>query len=67
MSYPVEMIRVNSSVIRAVGYDSGTLVVEFHSGRSYEYHGVPSSVYEALQHASSVGAYYNQNIRGSYS
>jgi hypothetical protein len=30
---------VNSSAIRAVGYDGHTLTVEFHSGRIYNVHG----------------------------
>ena len=60
------MISVNSSAIRAVGWNDGTLTVEFHSGRIYNHPGVPYSVYEGLMQASSKGAYYNRNIRGRY-
>jgi hypothetical protein len=60
------MISVNSSAIRAVGYDGYTLTVEFHTGRVYDHHGVSYSVYVEFMNASSMGAYYNQNIRGRY-
>ena len=60
------LIRVNSSAIRAVGYDGYTLTVEFHSGRIYDHPGVPYSVYADLMQAHSMGAYYNAHIRGRY-
>lgn len=60
------MILVNSSAIRAVGYDGHTLTVEFHSGRVYDHPGVPYSVYAGLMQAASKGAYYNRFIRGRY-
>ena len=60
------MIRVNSSAIHAVGYDGHTLTVQFHSGRVCDHHGVPYSVYYGLMSASSMGAYYNSNIKGRY-
>ena len=60
------LIQVNSSAIRAVGYDGYTLTVEFHTGRIYDHPGVPYSVYAGLMRASSIGAYYNRHIRGRY-
>ena len=60
------MIRVNSSAIRAVGYDGYTLSVEFHNSGVYDHPGVPESVYDGLMNASSMGAYYNRYIRGRY-
>ena len=62
----MKLIRVNSTAIRAVGYDGHTLAVEFHSGRIYNHPGVPPSVYEAFMDAESMGAYYNRHIRGRY-
>ena len=59
-------IAVNSSVIRAVGYDGSTLAIEFHTGRVYDHPGVPYSVYAGLMEASSVGRYYNRYIRGRF-
>ena len=66
MSYYTTLIPVDSSAIRAVGYDGSTLTVEFHSGRIYDHPNVPYSVFENLMHSSSKGAYYNQYIRGRY-
>jgi hypothetical protein len=60
------MIPVNSSCIRAVGYDGRTLRVEFHGGRVYDHPGVPYHHFEGLLNASSKGAYYNEHIRGKY-
>jgi hypothetical protein len=59
-----ELILVNSSAIRAVGYDGHTLTVEFHSGRIYDHPNVPYDVYAAFMNASSLGTFYNQHIRG---
>ncbi len=60
------MIRVQSSAIRAVGYDDYTLTVEFHGGRIYDHPGVPESVFRGLMGASCKGSYYARNIRGRY-
>ena len=60
------LIPVNSTAIRAVGYFGGILTVEFHSGRVYDHTGAPVWVFLEFMGASSLGAYYNANIRGSY-
>jgi len=59
---------VESSVIRAVGYerDTATLEIEFHSDNVYRYFAVPHGVYEGLINAESVGAYFNQRVRDRY-
>jgi hypothetical protein len=62
----MNMLPVNSSAIRAVGYDGHTLSVEFHSGKTYDHPGVPDSVYREFMAASSMGAYYGRHIRGRY-
>ena len=63
----LEMIPVQSSNLRSVGYDSTTqtLVIEFHSG-VYEYYGVPESTYRGLMSASSKGQYHHRFIKHSY-
>ncbi|MCX6907775.1 MAG: KTSC domain-containing protein [Verrucomicrobia bacterium] len=66
MSYYVEMIRVNSSAINAVGYDGSNLYVEFHSGRTYTHPNVPYYHFEGLLNAESHGGYYNCYIRGKF-
>ena len=61
------LIPVRSSAIRAVGYNGYTLAVLFHTSDTvYEHPGVPLSVFLGLMRASSMGAYYNQHIRGQY-
>ena len=60
------MIPVDSSAIRAVGYDGSTLTVEFHTGRVYDHPNVPYYVYIGLMQAGSKGGYYSRYIRGKY-
>lgn len=62
----MQMIPVNSSNLRAVGYEDGRLYVEFHSGSLYYYDNVPEAVYHALMNASSHGKYFSANIRDVY-
>jgi hypothetical protein len=58
---------VNSSSIRAVGYDGNHLFVQFHTSATiYTHYGVPYSVFAGLMHSSSMGRYYNRYIRGRY-
>lgn len=58
-----------SSVIRSFSYepDQGRLIIEFMSGRRYEYFNVPASVYAGLRSASSRGSYFNSWVRDRYS
>ena len=61
---------VESSLIRSVGYDlpSSVLEIEFTGeGRIYEYYDVPLSVYSELMAAPSKGEYFNEYIRDMYS
>ena len=63
----MSLVLVNSSSIRAVGYDGSHLFVQFHTSDTiYTHHGVPYSVYAGLMQARSMGAYYNHYIRGRY-
>jgi KTSC domain len=60
---------VDSTLIKAVGYDlpSCVLEVEFHGGKLYEYYDVPLTVYSRLMAAESAGTYFNESIRDLYS
>jgi hypothetical protein len=57
-----------STVIRRYFYcpDSGTLWVEFVSGRRYVYSDVPREVAETLGSAFSKGVYFNTRIRDRF-
>lgn len=65
----MEMTIVDSSLIRAIGYDenTNTLRLEFNKGRGYEYQNVPKEVYKGIMKASSAGRYFNAEIKGNYS
>ena len=61
------LIEVESSAIRAVGYDGYTLAVVLHTSDTvYEHPDVPYEVCVGLLQAESKGDYYNAQIRGKY-
>lgn len=64
----MEMIRVNSSAIAAVGYDppSQRMKIQFKQGKTYDFCRVPQSVFDGLLSASSKGSYYDSHIRNRY-
>lgn len=64
----MERKAVESSQVKAVGYDPATKVleVEFHSGAIYQYPGAEPDVYEGLMNAESVGRFFNQNVKFSF-
>ncbi|WP_049629345.1 KTSC domain-containing protein [Cellvibrio sp. pealriver] len=57
---------VSSSNVASVGYDEGTLEVEFNNGAVYQYFDVPQHIFEELVGAASVGAYLAAHIKGVY-
>lgn len=63
------MVYLDSSAIRAADYNERTLVlaITFTSGNTYDYYGVPKSVYLGLISAASAGQYFNAYIRDQYS
>jgi hypothetical protein len=56
---------VNSSTVDAIAFDdaSSTLGVRFKNGTEYEYSTVPESVYRGMLAASSVGRYFDANVK----
>jgi hypothetical protein len=61
----MDYIQVSSSNISAVAYDdeTSTLGVRFLNGTEYHYSNVPPDVFEGLKSASSVGTYFDQNVK----
>ena len=59
------MLRTNvsSSNIRSIGFENGTLEVQFTSGEIYQYFNVPESVHRGLMLAASHGQYFDSNIK----
>lgn len=64
----MDMIRVSSSAISAIGYDAATMrmKITFVQGHTYDFCMVPASVFNGLLHANSKGRYYNDHIRDRY-
>lgn len=62
----ITLTPVKSSNIAAIGYQDGTLAVQFSSGAVYHYDGVPPNVFAEMQAAESVGRYFSANIRSQY-
>ena len=67
MSEP-EMEPVVSEAVDRIGYDeeSQEVYVEFSSGVTYAYSGVPAAVYEDFRGAASIGNYVNTILKSTY-
>ena len=61
--YPVE-----SGVMSHVGFDepTRTLSILFHTGKRYEYDGVPEQVFKDFMDAPSKGRFFNDHIDEKY-
>jgi hypothetical protein len=59
---------VKSRILRSVGYDENTkiLEIEFTSGLVYQYSGVPPKVYADLMHSAEIGKYYSEKVRPKF-
>ena len=57
---------VSSTDLVSVGYENGTLEIEFKGNRVYQYFNVPQSVYQSLMAAFSKGTYFHANIKDRY-
>lgn len=57
----------NSTNLKSMQYNAGTLTLEFNAGGTYEYYNVPQEVVSELQQAQSAGSYFHKFIREKYS
>ena len=64
----IKLTPAKSSNISHTGYDpfTNTLAVQFKSGATYHYHGVPLDVYHALGKSESVGKFISANVLGKF-
>jgi hypothetical protein len=62
----MQWLPVHSSNVSRIAYESGTLLVQFHNGSTYQYDGVPFEVWEEFMSASSKGQFVWQRLRGKY-
>ena len=68
MAIPVERQSVKSRILRSVGYDDSTkiLEIEFHTGLVYQYSGVPPKVYADLMHSGEIGKFFSEKVRTQF-
>lgn len=59
----MEMVPVQSSNVKALGWEDEVLEVEFVKGGKYRYTGVPEEIYNILLNADSVGKAFYRYIR----
>jgi len=64
----LERHAVKSVILRSVGYDDSTkiLEIEFHSGLVYQYLGVPLKVYTDLMRSGEIGKYFSEKVRTQF-
>ena len=64
----MDMVRVNSTAITAVGYDgaTGRMKITFKQGRTYDFCRVPSHIHKGLMDAASKGSYFDRVIKDRY-
>lgn len=55
-----------SSNIKGIAYDDGTLYVKFHKDTVYVYSGVTRQRYDAFKNSESKGQYFHKKIRSNY-
>ena len=65
----MEMKRINSGKLRAVGYDARarTLHVEFDNGSVIDYAGVGDEIWRRLSSSSSAWSYFRDNVEEEFS
>jgi hypothetical protein len=59
----MEMKKVESSNIQAVGWEDEVLEVSFVKGGTYRYTGVPEEIYKAFMSSPSKGKFFHARIR----
>jgi hypothetical protein len=61
----MEKLAVQSTAITAVGH-TRVLEIQFKSGKTYQFFGVPEDVYIEFLRSGSKGQFFNKHIRGKY-
>jgi hypothetical protein len=59
----MEMKKVESSNVEAIGWEDDVLYVKFKKGGTYQYSGVPKLLWQAFKTADSKGKFFHQKIR----
>ncbi len=59
----MQRAQVQSSMIKSVGWENGTLEVEFSNGKIYTYPATEQE-HKEMMAAESIGKHFNQHIKG---
>lgn len=64
----IEMKRVSSGKLRAIGYDPGARVlqIEFDDGRIMQYQPVGQEIWRRLSTSGSMSSYFRDNIEDEF-
>lgn len=64
----MERLSVKSRILRSVGYNESTkiLEIEFSSGFVYQFFSVPPKVYADLMKSDAIGKYFSEKIRPKF-
>lgn len=64
----MEMKRINSGKLRAIGYDAGKRIlrVELDDGAAIDYSGVGAELWRRLSSSGSAWSYYRDNIEEEF-
>jgi len=64
----MNQVEVKSSFIQSIGYEDGTLEVEYKDGGLYKYTDVPYETYESVMGAESIGRSLREQVfKGGFS
>lgn len=64
----IALAPVESTALQSMGYDmgTGTLRVQLHNGKVYDYHDVSAEKYAAMMGSKSIGSFWNQKIKAMH-
>ena len=64
----MERETVESSTVLSIGYEptTGTLEIEFKTGRLYQYYNVPEPIYQQFLESDSKGKFLHAYIKPAY-
>lgn len=62
----MKMYDVDSSNIKAIGYENGNVIVAFKNGTQYAYENVDEKLFKCFLDSDSKGKFFAQHIKGKF-
>jgi hypothetical protein len=62
----VIFMQLNSTHLADAEWNEGVMRIQFRSGDVYDYYDVPNGTFQELVSSPSPGAYFRQNVKGTY-